>query len=388
MGWINKKKAIEKAEEVCKNVGLTVSPLTLIKDLSIAQKQMVEIAKAIMMEVQILVLDEPTATLTETEIEKLFGIIRDLKSKGVGIIYISHRMKELKEIGDRCTVLRDGCYIDTVDLKQTSPDQLIKMMVGRAITFEKKKDCCSTEEETLCIKDLSLKNILTNVSFSLKKGEVLGVAGIVGSGRTELAKCIIGEYTRSSGSINLKGKPINNRSPGDAIKNGIVYLSEDRKGEGLILKHDVKENVCIASLSKVEKRRLLSKSKIKSLVTSLVAKLAIKTPSIHVVVENLSGGNQQKVVIAKWLLAEAEVYIFDEPTRGIDVGSREEIYRIMEQLVVKGASVIMISSDLVEILRMSDKVLIMCNGSVAAILDNNEDLKQEEILNYAIGGNC
>ncbi|WHH58067.1 sugar ABC transporter ATP-binding protein [Petroclostridium sp. X23] len=387
-GLIDKRKAIEETESICKKVGLTVSPKTLVKHLSVAQMQMVEIAKALSMNVKVLVLDEPTATLTDTEIAKLFEIIRELKDDGVGIVYISHRMKELTEIGDRCTVLRDGSYIGTVELKNVTCDELIHMMVGRNVDFEKRAVSYRRPERALKVEGIYYKGLLKDVSFELYKGEVLGVAGLVGSGRTELAKCIIGEYRKDAGRIFINNKEEKIKCPSDAISKRIVYLSEDRKNEGLILKHEIKSNTTLTALGKIQKNGLINNDRERSCVNNLISQFGIKTNSMNTYVKNLSGGNQQKVVIAKWVFCGADVYIIDEPTRGIDVGARQEIYNIMEELLKEGASIIMISSDLVEVLKMSDRVMVMCNGEKAAVLDNSINLTQENILEYAIGGKC
>ncbi len=386
MGILDRKKAMKETKKICKKVGLNIPVTTLIKDLSVAQKQMVEIAKAISMNVKILVLDEPTAALTDTEIKKLFSIIRELKSNGVGLVYISHRMEELKEIGDRCTVLRDGNYIGTVDLDEVTEDDLIKMMVGRKVDFDKRSSNYIVDDKTLEVKDLCYESVLKDVNFSLRKGEILGVAGLVGSGRTELAKCIIGEYPKTKGEVVVCGDKKDIKSPCCAISNGIVYLSEDRKSEGLILKHDVKENMTLVALDRIKNKFLLNHKKEKKKVENLVKQFNVKTHSINTKVKNLSGGNQQKVVIAKWVFCGADVYIIDEPTRGIDVGARQEIYNIMEELLKTGASIIMISSDLVEVLKMSDRILVMSQGSVSTILKNDGKVKQEDILKHAIGG--
>jgi len=386
-GLIDRRRSIDEAETICSRVGLTATMTTLIKDLSIAQKQMVEIAKAIVMNVKILVLDEPTATLTENEINKLFEIIRELKTNHVGVIYISHRMKELKEIGDRCTVLRDGCLVKTVNLKEASDKDLIRMMVGRNVDFEKRQFLGNDNEVVLEVNGLSYKNLLRNISFKLHKGTILGIAGLVGSGRTEIAKCIMGEICKNEGKILIKGTERKIACPTDAIKYKIVYLSEDRKSEGLILKHDVKCNVSLAGLDKLKLWGLLSKRKEKACIQELINKFKIKTRNQDTLVRDLSGGNQQKVVIAKWIFCGADIYIIDEPTRGIDVGARQEVYSIMEELLKSGVSIIMISSDLVEVLKMSDEILVMCKGEVAAILDNHQIIQQEEILKYAVGGN-
>lgn len=389
LGFVDRKRSLKEAKTALQRVGLEISPRTLVKDLSVAQMQLVEIAKAIMSQVKILVFDEPTATLTEREIEKLFQIINELKADGVGIIYISHRMKELKYIGDRCTVLRDGIYIDTVNLSEVEDCDLVRMMVGRTVEFEKRtENFCNLLEDVLCVEGLSYRNLLDDINFTLKKGEVLGVAGLVGSGRTELAKCIIGEYKATRGSILVKGKKVKISDPCDAIKNGIVYLSEDRKNEGLIVKHDVQTNATITGLDKLIHGGLIDTKKETVCANELVKQFNIKTNGLKMMIKYLSGGNQQKVVIAKWVNSGADIYIFDEPTRGIDVGARQEIYTIMEELVRAGASIIMISSDLVEIIKMSDRVLVMHQGKIGGILENDEDLCQEIILNYAIGRQC
>lgn len=386
LGFIDRSRCVAEAKAALERVGLDISPKKMVKDLSVAQMQLVEIAKAIMSKVQILVFDEPTATLTEREIEKLFQIINELKTSGVGIVYISHRMKELKQIGDRCTILRDGCYINTVEIKETAECELVRMMVGRTVEFEKRANHYFKEdEEVMRVDGLAHKKLVHDISFSLRKGEILGVAGLVGSGRTEMAKTIIGEYKPTSGCVYLQNKPVNINSPADAIENGIVYLSEDRKNEGLITKHDVQTNSTLSSLDMFVRNGIISTRKEKECAGKLVNKFGIKTSGLQMLVKHLSGGNQQKVVIAKWVNTGADIYIFDEPTRGIDVGARQEIYNIMEDLAKNGASIIMISSDLVEIIRMSDRVLVMHQGTIGGCLENDADLCQETILNYSIG---
>lgn len=389
LGFIDRKRSINEARQALQRVGLDISPKTLVKDLSVAQMQLVEIAKAIMSQLQIMVFDEPTATLTEREIAKLFQIITELRTAGVGIIYISHRMKELKQIGDRCTVLRDGNYINTVNLNEVEDCDLVRMMVGRNIDFEKRKTSfVDPGVDALKVEGLGYRNLLQDISFTLKKGEILGVAGLVGSGRTEMAKCIIGEYKATQGTITVKGERVKISQPCDAINRGIVYLSEDRKNEGLIVKHDVETNATLAGLDKLIKGGLINVEKEKVCANELVQQFNIKTNGIKMLIKYLSGGNQQKVVIAKWVNSGADIYIFDEPTRGIDVGARQEIYTIMEDLVSAGASIIMISSDLVEIIKMADRVIVMHQGRIGGILENDENLSQETILNYAIGRQC
>lgn len=376
---VDHKREIDEAKEYMSRVGLHDDPKTPVRELSVAKKQLVEIAKAISNDVKLLVLDEPTAAITDKETEMLFEIVRELKVQGIGIIYISHRMSELFEIGDVCTVMRDGEYVGTVKIKETTEDELTEMMVGRKVNFEKKENkYLDLERVVLSVENLNYKKLVQNVSFDLHKGEILGFAGLVGAGRTETAKAIIGDYKRESGKILYKGKEMGiNLS--DNIKSGIVYLSEDRKDEGLILMHSVADNIALPNLNKLCKP-FLNKKLQKTIAKEYVRDLKIKTFSEQVEVKSLSGGNQQKVVIAKWLYSNADIYIFDEPTRGIDVGARDEIYNIMYELLKKGASIIMISSDLVEVLKMSDRVAVMGEGKIKAILENDGKLTQQDIL--------
>ena len=385
---VDKAKMVSEARKVMEMVGLDLDPRTLVRDLSVAQKQMVEIAKALSTDLKILVLDEPTAAITDRETEKLFEIVRDLKAKGFGIIYISHRMSELFEIGDRCTVMRDGEYVNTVELSQTNVDDLTEMMVNRRVTFEKVHNPFVSEQETaMTVEGLYYRNLLKDVNFDLKKGEILGVAGLVGSGRTETAKCIIGAYTKDKGKITVKNGTVELKanSISDAIENGVVYLSEDRKDEGLVLMHSLERNITLPNLSQFGKA-VLNTRRMPSFATEYMQKLRVKAVNCQQEARRLSGGNQQKVVIAKWVANNADVYIFDEPTRGIDVGARDEIYNIMLDLVKDGASIIMISSDLVEVLKMSNRIMVMREGEVAGILDNNDSLTQKDVLEYALHG--
>lgn len=384
--FLDRKRDIDRAEYTLKRIGLTVSPKTLIQNLSVAQKQMVEIAKAIAEHAKILVLDEPTAAITDSETKKLFEIIRQLKSEGIGIIYISHRMEELFEIADRCTVLRDGQYVDTVNIKDTSEEELTRMMVGRELTFcPIEHSCCEKNPTVLKVENLNYRNVLHDLSFELKQGEILGISGLVGSGRTELAKCIIGAFRPDSGKITLKNELMHKHTVRDTISKGVVYLSEDRKHEGLIQIHDFYDNTALPNYSRYRGMLLRSKD-IVSDCDAYVPKLMIRIANTYAPVQNLSGGNQQKVVIAKWLMTNADIYIFDEPTRGIDVGAREEIYKIMTELIENGASIIMISSDLVEIIKMSSRVLVMREGKIAATIADRMDMTQEEIMKYSVMG--
>jgi ribose transport system ATP-binding protein len=385
-GIIDSSKSKSEAKKYMNLIGLECDPDTLVGKLSVAKKQMVEIAKAISMDVKVLILDEPTASITDKETERLFSIVRELKAQGIGIIYISHRMSELFEIGDRCTVMRDGEYVDTVELKQTTVEELTQMMVGRSVSFERfENKALDMSKEVLKVEGLNYKEQLKNISFKLHKGEILGMSGLVGAGRTELAKCIIGAYTKSSGTIYLNGKEYQNPSICKSIEKGVVYLSEDRKDEGLVLMHSLKDNIALPNLP-LFGRFALNRNKIECTAKESIEKLFIKAHSTDVLSKNLSGGNQQKVVIAKWLLTNAQIFIFDEPTRGIDVGARDEIYQIMGKLVSEGKSIIMISSDIPEIQKMCDRVLVLKDGEITANLKNTADLTQEKLLSYALTG--
>ena len=377
-GKVNHHKEMENARHCMERVGLNVPPKTLVRDLSVAQKQLVEIAKALSNNVKVLVLDEPTAAITDKETEMLFEIVRDLKAQGIGIIYISHRMSELFEIGDVCTVMRDGHYIGTVNMSKTSEDELTEMMVGRKVSFQKLHNAhLKMDEVVLSVKNLNYKGLVKNISFDLHKGEILGFAGLVGAGRTEMAKTIIGYYKKDSGEVLYKGKQLGTDLAKN-IQDGIVYLSEDRKDEGLILMHSLTDNVVLPNLKKFCKP-FLKKTSAQRATKDYIEKLKIKTFSEKVEAKSLSGGNQQKVVIAKWLCADADIYIFDEPTRGIDVGARDEIYNIMYDLIAHGASIIMISSDLVEVLKMSDSIVIMGDGYMKGVVEN-KDITQQDIM--------
>jgi ribose transport system ATP-binding protein len=384
-GFVDRRRALQEAGRILEFLGTDIHPATLVKNLGIAQRQMVEIAKAMAVDSHILVLDEPTATLTDSETARLFSIIRNLKAKGVGIIYISHRMGELGEIGDRCTVLRDGQYVGTVELSDTSQDELIRMMVGRAIELGEGRTSCATDEVVMEVKSLEYGGTVRNVSFGLRRGEILGISGLVGSGRTELAKCIVGEYRKTSGEIFIDGRQAAIGCPRQAVDNGIIYISEDRKGEGLVLDQSVCFNIGLPSLDRFLKRGFIDRWQERSAASELLQRTNTKVPSIHTESRNLSGGNQQKVVISRWVLRGARVYIFDEPTRGIDVAAKEEVYGIMDQLVREGASIVMISSELPEILRMSDRILVMRNGSLSKTFEHVSGLSQEDILAYEVG---
>lgn len=381
---VDDKSTNQQAETLFKMLNLQLDPTTKVADLTVAKQQMVEIAKALSFNAKILVMDEPTAALTDTEIEELFTIIKHLRDQGVGIIHISHRLEELKLISDRVTVMRDGKYIDTLLTHEASIDQIISLMVGRTI-FETAPELPENpdQEIVLEVKNLTRGRVLRDVSFNLKKGEILGFAGLIGAGRTEVARAIFGADGYESGEIIIQGQKVTIKSPGDAVRHGVGYLSEDRKRYGLALGMDVKENVVMAAMTKFLKWvGLVDAQKTTARGLQMVNALNIKTPSLDQKVKFLSGGNQQKVVIGKWLTADTEILIFDEPTRGIDVGAKSEIYKLLNDLAHQGKSIIMISSELPEILRMSHRVVVMCEGRVTAVLNAGE-ATQESIMKYA-----
>lgn len=380
-----------KAQDLFELLHLNLNPRTKVSELTVAKQQMVEIAKALSFNADVLVFDEPTAPLTDVEIKELFRIIHQLKEEGVGIIYITHRLEELKLISDRVTVLRDGVYVDTVQTKDADLNAIIKMMVGRVI-YESTPQVPEerSEEVVLEVKNLSRGKELKDVSFALRKGEILGFAGLVGAGRTEAARAIFGADKFDSGEVIIKGKMVHVKRPSDAVANDLGYLSEDRKRYGLCLGLDVKTNIALTIIDQLTAILGWVKDKSVNLIAGkYVDQLSVRTPSLEQKAKNLSGGNQQKLVIGKWLAKDADILIFDEPTRGIDVGAKQEIYTLLNDLVSQGKSIIMISSELPEILRMSHRVLVMCEGRVTGVLDY-KDATQESIMQLATmrnGGN-
>ncbi|WP_057002985.1 sugar ABC transporter ATP-binding protein [Agrilactobacillus composti] len=381
---INDDQMIKETQKLFDRLHLDINPRVKVGSLSVGQMQMVEIAKAISMNAKVVVFDEPTAALTDNEIIELFKIINDLKQQDIGIVYISHRMDEIKRITDRVTVMRDGQYVGTIDTATSTKDEIINMMVGRTIfeTPKSKSNVPEGAETVLEIKNLNSGKRVINLNFDLKKGEILGVAGLMGAGRTDMARIIFGADPMDSGEIYIRGKKVKINSPKDAVKNGIGYLSEDRKQFGVIVDMSIANNIVMTDLAKFIKAGLIHDKEIETESSKFVKSLSIKTPSVAQLVRNLSGGNQQKVVIAKWLEQNSDILIFDEPTRGIDVGAKSEIYELMTSLVNMGKSIIMISSELTEILRMSDRVMVMCEGRKTGELDI-ADATQEKILYYA-----
>ena len=383
---VNDKVINGRTEELFKLINLNLDPRVQVASLTVAQQQMVEIAKALSFNMEVLIMDEPTSALSGSEIENLFNVIRDLRKQGKGIVYISHRMDELHQICDRVTVMRDGQYIATTPMKEITKERIIAQMVGREI-YETHRDHEHTSENevVLSVKNLNSGKFVRNVSFELRKGEILGFAGLLGAGRTETMRIIFGADPMESGEIFVKGKKVSIKKTKDAVDLGIGYLSEDRKRFGLALGMSVKVNIILASMRKVMSLFgvVIDEKKQKDAANDFVRRLNIKTPGIEQLARNLSGGNQQKVVVAKWLLRDSDILIFDEPTRGVDVGAKNEIYKLLYELAAQGKSIIMISSELPEILRMSHRVVVMCEGRITSTL-RAEESTQEKIMHYAM----
>lgn len=378
---LNKSKMNKLAEDVLKSLGENHNVNTPIYKLSVAAKQIVEISKAIIKDVKILAMDEPTASLTDSEIKSLFEVIKKLKNNNVGIIYISHRIEEIFEIGERVTVLRDGKKIITEQIKNINRDSLINYMVGRELADKFPKNDEKIKNEIFRLENVNNEK-LSNINLSLYEGEVLGIAGLVGAGRTELARAIFGADKILTGSIYLNNKKLNLKSPQDAIKNGIALLTEDRNAFGLFTELNVRENISISNLNSLMSGIFINKKKEVVDSNSFIDKLKIKTPSTETRVENLSGGNRQKVVLARWLYTNSKVVIFDEPTAGIDIGVKYEIYNLIKQLVKDGIGVVVISSELPELIGISNRIAVMCEGEITGIL-NEDEITQEKILGLA-----
>ena len=373
----------ERSAELLKQVGLATDPRTLASQLKIADQQMVEIAKSISENAKIVIMDEPTTSLTEREVETLFSTVRQLQQHGVSIVYVSHRLAEVKEICTRATVLRDGALIGTVAVADTNSRDWVKMMVGRDLDQLFPKSEVKRGVESLRVRNLS-NNKLRDVSFSAHEGEILGVAGLVGSGRSTLARTLFGVQGKTSGAVDVAGKPTEIGSPIEAIANGIALVTEDRKADGLVLPLGVRQNVTLARLKGVSWAGQLNMGRERQVASSYVEALRISTPHIDQKTINLSGGNQQKVVLAKWLYTEAKILIIDEPTRGIDVGAKAEIYALLQKLVQAGKTIIMISSELPELIGMSDRILVMNEGRVTGEL-NRDSFSEEKIMTFAAG---
>lgn len=381
---IDDTKMNQESKKLFDRLNINIDPTEMMGNLTVGKQQMCEIAKAISHDAKVIVFDEPSAALTEAEIEELFKIIRDLRDKGMGIVYISHRMDEIKVITDRVTVMRDGTYVGTLITKDCTKDDIINMMVGRVIYEDPKTESKVAKDAPIVLKveHLNAGKMVKDVSFELRKGEILGFSGLMGAGRTETARALFGADPKDSGDIYINGKKIEIKSPEDAVRNGIGYLSEDRKRYGIVVGKTVAENTTMASMKDFMRGIFINRKKEDEVAWEYVRSLKTKTPTVDTEVVNLSGGNQQKVVIAKWLTRNCDILIFDEPTRGIDVGAKSEIYTLMNELVAQGKSIIMISSEMTEILRMSDRIVVMCEGRKTGELDIAE-ATQENIMHMA-----
>jgi ribose transport system ATP-binding protein len=379
--FLNKKEMNIKAVEIISQLGEKINVNLPVNKLSTAERQMVEIAKAIIGNVKILAMDEPTAPLTNKEIKKLFEVIKKLQEKEVGIIYISHRLEEIFEIGDRVSVLRDGRLVHSANMKDVNKNDLIKFMVGRELADEYPRNKAQKGNEILRVENLTSEKI-NDVSFSLKKGEVLGIAGLVGAGRSELVRAIFGADKITSGKIFIDGKEANINSPSDAIESGIALLTEDRNLLGLFMNMSIRENISVSSLGKMMNGKFVSKQKEISSSQKQFNQLKVKAPSIETSVESLSGGNRQKVVLARWLETNSNILIFDEPTAGIDVGVKFEIYKLINNLAEEGKGIIVISSELPELIGITDRIIVMCEGRITGML-LREEATQEKILELA-----
>ena len=381
--FVNKESMNKEAQTLLDQYQMNINAETLIKDLTIAQQQMVEIVKAISFNSKILVMDEPTSSISDKEVGFLFETMRTLTKKGVGIIYISHKMSELEEICDRVTVMRDGTYVGTKEVKDTSKDELVAMMVGRELTNYYTRDFGSSDEVVLKCENIADGKMARGASFEVHKGEIIGFAGLVGAGRSEVMKCIFGLTKNSTGDIYMEGKKIEIHSPIDAVKYGIALVPENRKQEGLYKVQSVKFNSTIQVLKDFIKGIRVDLDKEEKITQDYIDMMSTKTPSQDQVIGNLSGGNQQKVMIGRWLATNPKVLILDEPTRGVDVGAKSEIYAIMNELAKQGMAIIMISSELPEILNMSDRIYVMREGKIRGCFHHSEGVTQEDIMQLA-----
>ncbi len=373
----------QRSREILDTLGVSLSVDTMVSTLSVAEQQLVEIAKSLNRKTRILIMDEPSAVLGEKDLEKLFEVVRSLQKQGIGIIYISHRLKEIFELADEVTVLKDGRYIDTKLVSEVTMDDLVKLMIGRDLKDVYPKREPAVGDTLLEVKNISQSKLVHDCSFTLRAGEIIGFAGITGSGRTELVRAIFGADP-CRGEMFIAGKPYKPRSPADAIGRGVALVTEDRKAQGLFLKLNVAINTTISGLKHLTRFGILQLPKELALVKKMIQDLSIKTPNANFIVVNMSGGNQQKVILARWLSIGTRIFIMDEPTRGIDVGSKSEIYQIMDDLTKKGVGVIMISSELPEILGMSDRVMVMRQGTIVKELARAE-ASEEAIMKYAVG---
>ncbi|WP_025679486.1 sugar ABC transporter ATP-binding protein [Paenibacillus massiliensis] len=385
LGLLNTKQMKALADEQFAKLSVRIPLERPAGECSVGQQQMIEIAKALMTDAKVIIMDEPTAALTEREIQKLFGVIASLKKNGVSIVYISHRMEEIFTICDRITIMRDGRTVDTKAIAETNFDEVVRKMVGRELTERYPVRNPSYGEVVLEVRNASSKGIFQNVSFEVRAGEVLGFAGLMGSGRTEMMRTIFGLDRMDSGELFIRGQKVNIRKPTDAVSHGIGFITEDRKDEGLVLDFSIRENMVLPNLFSFSSKGFISGAKEQEFVDTLIQRLQIKTQSSETSARNLSGGNQQKVVIAKWVGIGPSVLILDEPTRGVDVGAKREIYQLMNELTDRGVAIIMVSSELPEVLGMSDRVAVVHEGHISGVL-SREEATQEKIMTLATGG--
>lgn len=385
-GVCDKAKMREECSQILKKLNVDISPSQRMEELSIGQQQMVEIAKALMEDAKVIIMDEPTAALTQSETKVLFEVVNTLRKRKVSIVYISHRMEEIFELCDRITVLRDGSYIDTKNIKDTNMNDVVKMMIGREIGERYPARNVKIGEKVLEVKNLTCPSKFENVSFEVHKGEVLGVSGLMGAGRTEIMQAVFGNMSHVTGTMFLEGKEIHNHSPKEAMDHGIGFITEDRKVEGLMLEESITKNISLANLDRISNKKVIQKEKEKELVKTSIEDLHIRCFGADQECGSLSGGNQQKVVFAKWIHTNPKVLILDEPTRGVDIGAKKEIYNMINMLAQKGVAIIMVSSELPEILGMSDRIMVVREGQVRGILDKQE-ADQENIMILATGGN-
>ena len=384
-GIVDKKAMRVKAQEIMDKMGVKIPVDAVMSDLSVGQQQMVEICKALMVDAKVIIMDEPTAALTQSETEGLFKVIESLRKKGVSIVYISHRMEEIFELCDRITILRDGTYIDTKYIKDITMDDVVQMMIGREIGERFPKRDVKIGDEVLKVEGLTKNKVFKDVNFSVRAGEVLGVSGLMGAGRTEIMQSIFGNLSRESGKIFIEGKEVTIKNPRQAIAAGIGFVTEDRKTEGLLLEKSIAENIEIANLKKVSNKGVLNKKKQEEIVKQGIEEFRVKCFGPWHECTNLSGGNQQKVVLAKWIYTDPKILILDEPTRGVDIGAKKEIYDVINQMAAKGVAVIMVSSELPEVLGMSDRVMVVHEGKVTGIIDA-ADADQAKVMTLATGG--
>ena len=384
-GICDRKAMRKRVQEILDMLGVDIDPTQRMDELSIGQQQMIEIAKALMVDAKVLIMDEPTAALTQSETEVLFKVVNSLRQKGVSIVYISHRMEEIFELCDRITILRDGTYIDTKRIADIDMNDIVKMMIGREIGERYPVRNSKIGDVAFEVKNLNCPGAFENVSFEVRAGEVLGVSGLMGAGRTEIMQAIFGNMPNVTGQLFLDGKEIKNKNPQQAIQNGIGFITEDRKVEGLMLEESIMKNISLANLGRISNGGVINKKKEQELVNKGIEELRIRCFGPQHECNNLSGGNQQKVIFAKWIYTNPKVLILDEPTRGVDIGAKKEIYNIINELAAKGVAIIMVSSELPEVLGMSDKVMVVREGEVRGIL-NKEEANQESIMTLATGG--